>query len=49
LTVVAMTAHAMPGDKERCLAVGMDDYLPKPINMSDLKRVLARWLAETAA
>jgi PAS domain S-box-containing protein len=41
LRVVAMTAHAMKGDRERCLAAGMDDYLAKPLHQEDLVRVLA--------
>jgi signal transduction histidine kinase len=41
--LVAMTAAAMHGDRERCISAGMDDYLSKPISISDLKRKLEQW------
>jgi CheY-like chemotaxis protein len=41
--VVALTAHAMKGDQERCLAEGMDGYLSKPIRPQELDEVLARY------
>jgi CheY-like chemotaxis protein len=43
LPIIAMTANAMPGDRERCLEVGMDDYISKPIHIDTLKAVLERW------
>lgn len=42
--IIAMTALSMPGDRERCTAVGMDDHLAKPIRPSELEEVLRRWL-----
>jgi PAS domain S-box-containing protein len=41
--VVAMTAHVLPEDVERCRVAGMDDHLPKPVTLERLRRVLERW------
>ena len=44
--VIAMTAAAMEGDREACLAAGMDDYVTKPVRMDAVEAVLARWVGE---
>ena len=46
--IVAVTAHALAGDRERCLENGMDDYVTKPLRTEDLERVLARWAPRSA-
>ncbi len=47
--VIAMTAHAMTGDRERCLEAGMDDYITKPVRSHTLVEVLGRWVPATSA
>jgi two-component system, sensor histidine kinase and response regulator len=42
--IIAMTAAALPGDRERCLAAEMDDYIAKPLLVADVQAVLSRWL-----
>ena len=43
-----MTAGALAEDRERCLAVGMDDYISKPVDLEALEETLARWVPEAA-
>lgn len=44
--IVAMTAHAMVGDREKCIKAGMDDYISKPIRKTDLEEMLTKYLGE---
>jgi HPt (histidine-containing phosphotransfer) domain-containing protein len=47
--IIAMTAHALKGDRERCLESGMSDYISKPFNPSDLAILLDTWLPQSPA
>jgi len=47
-TIVALTADAMVGDREKCLRLGMDDYLNKPIRQELITQILQRWIANSS-
>jgi CheY-like chemotaxis protein len=46
IPIVAMTAHAMKGDREKCLEAGMDDYMTKPIKRGQVLQILEKWVLD---
>ncbi len=48
IPIVALTANAMPGDKEKCLSVGMDYYIVKPLSITSIQQALDKYLPENS-
>ena len=44
--IIAMTANAVSGDKQRCLEAGMDDYISKPFRIQELKAMIEKWIEQ---
>ncbi len=49
IPIIALTAHALPGDRQRCLQAGMDDYLTKPLRADDLRQAVKQWTTAAVA
>ncbi len=47
IVIIAMTASAMPGDRDKCIAAGMDDYVAKPVRPEDMRVLIERWASTT--
>jgi signal transduction histidine kinase/HPt (histidine-containing phosphotransfer) domain-containing protein len=48
IVIVAMTAHAMQGDRDKCIGAGMDDYLSKPVRPKDIRDIIEKWAGKVA-